>query len=704
MEGKKGNYSGFKKAYYLLYIILPLVFVQGIIDPVMIPRQIVLTLFSALIVILILLYKIKLDLRFLKQLLPIAISLLVLIYGISIIVSINKAESFYVLSKYSIIFIFYILTTSLLVINKIDVNEIIKGIIIFNIIIVVIGVYQIADLILSGQNFWGNVDSIRSSISNKNLLSSALFLTFPFLISSYRLSKIWRNISLAFLISSLVILLLIQARAVWVSMIAFTIILWLFDINSHKYQVSSIKKKNNTFQNFQSEGGVWRHRHKVNLYILSGFSVLIILVGLFKWEQKYLGSENETNWKESSFSHIDNTRSIEARKLTWGKSIEMIMEHPFTGVGGGNWKVVLPKYTLEGYRKGVQNGKMSLERPHNDFLWVCCETGVFGLLAFVAIFVLACFNGIHIVNTNRQSVCRLSVDAQPNKGKDNEDTMIYVYLLAGLAGYMIISFFDFPFERIEHTVIVMTILAIITHDKLGMRNEELGIKKIKVNFIIVPIIIIVIMFSWVVSYYRYEGLMHTQKMYDAKQERRWQDEIDEAKQSESMFYNIDPMGMPVSWYEGVAYSSMNMNEDAKLSFEKSYEVSPYNILVLSNLASIYENQQNHVKAIKYYTEAVRIAPKFEDGLLNLSAAYYNNNEFEKAYETIRKVKINTTNKNYSVFLDVILQKKIEQIIHKQTDRDVIYKLKELENDKKRLYEIYMDSKIRNIDFEKLILK
>ena len=76
----------------------------------------------------------------------------------------------------------------------------------------------------------------------------------------------------------------------------------------------------------------------------------------------------------------------------WENSGEMIKENFVFGVGAGNWQVYFPKYGFDKFSVNeIKNGLTTYQRPHNDFLWILCETGIIGILAFVSIFIIISF-------------------------------------------------------------------------------------------------------------------------------------------------------------------------------------------------------------------------------------------------------------------------------------------------------------------------
>ena len=209
----------FNNIYFCFFLLLPFIYSDKIIDPVLIPRQLYLTVFILIagLIICYWIYTKKLipDFLFLKRLLPLLLLVLVLITIVSFSQSIAITESIYVLSKLTIELLFFIITTYLIIQNKLEVNSLIKAIVVFGFLSVIIAGYQI----FSNENFLDNIESITSSFANKNLLSSILFLTLPFVVCGMFLSKPWKIVSIMLFFVVITLFPLIKTRAVIISFI-----------------------------------------------------------------------------------------------------------------------------------------------------------------------------------------------------------------------------------------------------------------------------------------------------------------------------------------------------------------------------------------------------------------------------------------------------------------------------------------------------
>ena len=124
---------------------------------------------------------------------------------------------------------------------------------------------------------------------------------------------------------------------------------------------------------------------------------------------------------------------------------------------------------------------------------------------------------------------------------------------------------------------------------------------------------------------------------------------------------------------------------------------------MNNLARCYEKLGKHEKAIEYYKRAIIISSNFEEAKLNLSASYYNSDNFKAAFQTIDNCKVHGYDAKYAKFLPFILVEKVKIIAKSQKNSTLINKLNILINEPEKIVNIYKRSKDKNCIFEKYLL-
>lgn len=159
------------------------------------------------------------------------------------------------------------------------------------------------------------------------------------------------------------------------------------------------------------------------------------------------------------------------------------------------------------------------------------------------------------------------------------------------------------------------------------------------------------------------------------------------------------MSAPIQWHKGVALFSSGDTYAEKTSFETAYALHPYNVHVINNLASCYEQLKDHNKAEAACQKALAISAEFEEARLNLSAVYYNMQACDKAFETIDKCDMQSKDEKYQLILPAILNAWMDDPIAHEKNQDVVKKLTNIKNSKDGLVALYMESRKKGLHFK-----
>ncbi|MCW3124396.1 MAG: lipid core--O-antigen ligase, partial [Bacteroidetes bacterium] len=93
--------------------------------------------------------------------------------------------------------------------------------------------------------------------------------------------------------------------------------------------------------------------------------------------------------------HIDDM-SDAMRLASWQSGIQIIKQHPYTGVGAGDLLEESKKMSHELFpnMQHEEDRKM----PHNEFIWIWAAAGIFGLIAYCTAFLYPFVAGIRSRN------------------------------------------------------------------------------------------------------------------------------------------------------------------------------------------------------------------------------------------------------------------------------------------------------------------
>lgn len=648
----------FDKLYFCFFILLPFIYCDKLVDPVLIPRQVALSIFlfitGALISHKIHKKELTPDFSFLRLRVFAALALFLIVTLFSFSRALAISESMYVFSKFALEALFYILTTYLLIQNQLSFPSVLKAIIVFCALVLIQCIYQVIRLCLQYDDFFDNMLNVTGTFGHKNLLASVLFLTLPFIVASSPLRKWWRITAISCLVLVILMAWLLQTKAVLIAILLFAVV-FLFLLFRNK---SALNKR------------------------FIRITIALVSVGL-------VGICMFTIANREKFPRIFDKKSSLERLGLWQNSTEMIRENLVLGVGAGNWQVHFPKYGMDKFlTPEVKNGITTFQRPHNDFLWVCSEMGIIGLIAYSCIFIFIIYYLVRLI-----------------RKKDVPDhPWMFPAFLAAVLCYLFIACIDFPLERIEHQVLLLLLFSISTARFYVVFKEKESSKLIIHTVYYWLFFLVPVLFSFFITSKRWKGEYHTQRLYFFERNSNWMQLIREAKMAVNSCYTMDPMSAPIEWYHGVALFSNGDVMGAKVCFEKAYELHPYNMHVLNNLASCYESAGEHKKAEEFYLSALSISSDFEEARLNLSAVYYNTKEIEKAFETIDKCDVGSRDPKYKLFLTPILSSWLEDQITKEKDTVLKAQLIALSKQPDNLVIMYTQSKKSGIQLKKYILQ
>ncbi|MCX6831265.1 MAG: tetratricopeptide repeat protein, partial [candidate division Zixibacteria bacterium] len=212
-------------------------------------------------------------------------------------------------------------------------------------------------------------------------------------------------------------------------------------------------------------------------------------------------------------------------------------------------------------------------------------------------------------------------------------------MLFAIVCFMVDAFFSYPRERVELLTFSTLILAVIvsTYHRLQKSPKKLSRSAVAITLIVC---LLSAMAAAVVGVTRLDGETHVKSTWLAKAAGNWSEVIHQVDQARSPLLTLDPTATPLAWYRGVARFSLNESEQACRDFALAYQDNPNHPHVLDNLGTCAELGGNHNQAGDYYEQAVRIAPRFDDAWLNLTAIYYNRGEFLKADSALLHVSSN----------------------------------------------------------------
>ncbi|WP_338814415.1 O-antigen ligase family protein [Bernardetia sp. Wsw4-3y2] len=398
------------------------------------------------------------------------------------------------------------------------------------------------------------------------------------------------------------------------------------------------------------------------LYVALTVLVLGSVGGFVFYKYSILNTGNfDQNSKEKSWRDLTQTDSQAERLLLWEKTLSMIKENPFLGVGFQNWKYQIPKYSLEGLRS--EKNEVNVQRPHNDFLWIAAESGIITLLFYLFLMSYLVYVGIK-----------------------NKNILVLVVF-----AFLIDSVFSFPKERIVHTLILTTSIGIILIDdrklfsknslsesntkkeidkveeikieekpiiqnsknkkKIKSKNKKTGsklvqkhIEKPKVilpTFKIIPtylayLSLFVLAICVYISFVQNRDKAKTIDLLINNQSRNFNAVLPLADQINDYFVPSDYFINSVYMHKGYAYLNLKNPKAAKENYLKGLEQMPYSIALLKQVAVLYQSEKKYDSAIFYYDKMQKIIPHLPETYQQMYNNYLLKKDTLSAKEMIEK--------------------------------------------------------------------
>lgn len=663
LEKKQKNIALFFFIYCLA--IIPFFNLNTLIDPAVSSKFTALAagmiFFIFLYVFINLKYKSTINLSPFKKLIFPVLLVYIVFPGLSVFNAINPSEAVFDFLKNGVIFIFFLFSTLLLVNSKILPSVIARIIVVFSFLILLVGLFQTFNVVAHEPIRYAVTRKVYGVFMNKNLYSQMLFLTLPFnLFGFYVFRNRWKTLCSFNLAVTFFLIVILFTRSVWLAFITSSIFTLAF-VSIYNY-----KKKNDLIVFGKRITGVL-------IFILAAITVVFLLIAV---------SQISNTSKSLIKKDISTSKG---RIVMWKKSLEMFKGHPVFGVGGGNWKILIPDYGV--YDELRFSGKKRFQRPHNDYLWILTEYGIIGLLAFVSVLIIGLFYLVRII------------DLSENK----EDRLFYLLLFFGLTGYLTFSFFSYPKERIEISIYFYFILSLIVAKHFQLTaNKTTNTSAGNFLFIMLPFVIILLTASYA-GVKRIQGESHARRAIDALHSNRFETAINEIDKGYSWFYSMDPTATPLLWYKGLANFRKGNAREALNNFLAASAINPFHSHTYNSIGIVYATEGNFVKAKEYFLNSLKLRPYSTETIVNLAKIYIQGQNYGEAYQVLKKVKPNSKNTSFKIIMVKVLDYKIDQLadsIRETKIRDYILKVK---GSKANTFSIYQSSAKKGRSFKSQFL-
>lgn len=520
--------------------------------------------------------------------------------------SINPGDSLFEVLKFSLALAYLILSSVLLFKYDQPLKIVSRSVLLSHSIVLIGGIWQVYTLIQDAEkkHYVFQIDyQVSSLLSTKNSLGEFLLLALPLIIYCCVKDKgAWKQIAIINAFLCLISICLLKSFSVFVALVAAIILVSFLVVFAFKNQL-------------MIKTGWSKNVFYGRLTLLFIILMCTLFLGINKADGFKKLEIAATYISGKTTNEGFNNNSVFERLLLWRNSVSMIKEHPLSGVGLSNWKILFPSYGYSGAAY-LTDDSIKFTRPHNDFLQIFAETGIIGFLSYLTFLIsILCL----IIKNFFQS-------------KDSS----WLFLLSGIVIFFIVSLFGFPMERV--LILIMMIVYASLAISMNAKRKEADSRQSKgILTIVVTAAILLSIFSIKVCLARVSEEIVYKKLIYQKERGNWQRMYQLVQHSSIKYFPVDYMATPVNWYAGTAYYMNGNLKEALTYYKKAEEAAPYHVQIKNDIGATYLNSGDYKTSQIYFSEALAINPRFFEAKLNRTFAVYNSGNKYGAYQMLKEL-------------------------------------------------------------------
>ncbi|MFZ4413962.1 MAG: O-antigen ligase family protein [Bacteroidales bacterium] len=619
-----------------------------------------------------------------------AYTLFMVVILISFTKAINISESIISFSKYFTVFSAAFILSILL---RFDKRYFKILVIVMTLVLVWDCITVFYDIFLYISKQINSIYDIKSEYSNKNILAAAIFVKIPFALWLATYEKGWlKKLGFVTLFCAELAIFFMSTRAFYLGLIFLTLIYGAYLLIIYL-----------------------RNRNRTSIKNISLFFGTILLAFIFySFTQHYLFPRSNDIYNKSYTERLSTIASGESGRVdSWKRSAILFKQHPIFGVGMGNWKVNIMKYENQ-----ERSDFTFMYNSHNDFIEITTETGIFGGLLFVSLFVFLMLNFV-------KAFFSIGV---------NENTYSFLFLPAfGILCYSFDAFFNFPADRAEmQSLFALFIGAGIAFLPMSVHEGELTKLWVKKGLSFIPLLLLfVVSYILLLNFYSLRlqrianddfvsgKLRHTSSLFvkgfpvipnltisgpepiaiiKARyliNEAKYMDAINILRPDRSCPYSVSR-----EHYMAMAYSKIGNYDSALVYAYKALEIKPHYYIIPEFICKVLSQKGQKNEAVKMLKDFLVIEKNNSQAWLDLSTLYWETGNYQKAIFTIdsavkqlpgdsmllmtktklqKDIRIVNNSLTYSAAMDCLSKKKyaealkyLNEFISKETGVAIVY--------------------------------
>ncbi len=279
----------------------------------------------------------------------------------------------------------------------------------------------------------------------------------------------------------------------------------------------------------------------------------------------------------SRFHSPEKKQSIHHRLALWHHTLQMTADAPVLGVGPGHWRLALSQYAdpqpVETRSKDII--EVHAQRAHNIFLQSAAEIGVTGGLLYFMFFV--CLYGY------AKKILK--------KSKQKAEVSLVLAMIYGISGFLVLGMFSYPSERPLHTFLFMTMAGVLV--SIYRKHYPSCIRPV-CSRLLISVLVMSTLVCGVVSGLRLYSEIHLKAALQAKDQNAWHRVIIHIDKAFFPLYSIDPFGVPLPWYRGVAYFYLGNLPKSRENFRQAVSCHPFHRHSITTLSVLEDLKTKRV--------------------------------------------------------------------------------------------------------------
>ncbi len=590
-------------AFFLVFvlIVLNVVWINGVYDISLVPRLFTLLAFLAIIVPLglVLRFTRRFDFAILRNPIILCYGAYALTTCFSLFVALNVTAGLNDVFKTLASLVVLCLTCLLLESTRNWVGLVCKIFVAAAVMAAGIGYYQMISRFGFGIHPREVMAQVDGLMSNANLYASILNLILPpCLCGILILRGPWRLVSFLAASGLLLLLALLQTRAAYLGLAGGTVAVAAVLFFYHEKFAMGPRRR----------------------YALA--ALLLVLFCLVIGSAFMTG--NPLAQRVRSLFALDYRATDGGRLMIWKITLGMIADHPWLGVGAGNFTIRLQEY-FGAAGQNLSVGVTNWAQPHNDPLWILAEKGGLGFLAFAG-FVCAAFWQIRAIFRRATS---------------SDQRWMALAILMGLCAYLLDSCFDFPSERINHQVYLSVYLAmavVLNHSPAPALEEKQRCSPLgTLPWWVAPPIVLTLALgvTYAAAALRQERYVCRARV--ALKEEDWPEVLANARLATTRWKTLDPVATPVAYLEGVALWQMNQLPEATAALERARTHNPNRCYLINTLGLVYLDGGKPQQALACFLLATHRYPDRLDVIENAAKCEFQLQRFAECVAHLEKI-------------------------------------------------------------------